>query len=115
MNIGNFIGYLGKDSEVRFTQQGTAICSFTLPVNYGFGDNKGTNWIHCSIFGKRAEGQLPQYLLKGTQIAVSGELRLREYDDKDGAKRLSVDLHVDKLKLLGSKETQNPTTPFDEF
>ena len=104
MNIYNFTGRLGRDSETRFTQGGMAICSFTVAVDYGFGDNKGTNWIRCSLFGKRAEGKLPQYLVKGTQVAISGELRVREYDDKDGNRRTSVEVSVDKLDLIGSKQ-----------
>jgi len=80
-----------------------AICSFTVAVDYGFGDNKGTNWMRCSIFGKRAEGQLPKYLVKGKQVAISGEMRVREYDDKEGNKRTSVEVSVDKLDLIGGQ------------
>jgi len=107
MNIYNFTGRLGRDSETRFTPQGMAICNFTVAVDYGFGDKKGTNWLRCSLFGKRAEGQLPKYLVKGTQVAISGELRVREYDDKDGAKRTSVEVTVDKLDLIGGKQDDN--------
>ncbi|NOR73201.1 MAG: single-stranded DNA-binding protein [Mariprofundaceae bacterium] len=103
MNIYSFTGRLGRDCETRFTQSGMAICSFTVAVDYGFGDNKGTNWIRCSLFGKRAEGGLPKYLVKGTQVAISGELRVREYDDKDGNKRTSVEVSVDKLDLIGGR------------
>ncbi|MDX8403196.1 MAG: single-stranded DNA-binding protein [Mariprofundaceae bacterium] len=103
MNIYSFTGRLGRDCETRFTQAGMAICSFTVAVDYGFGENKGTNWIRCSLFGKRAEGGLPKYLVKGTQVAISGELRVREYDDKDGNKRTSVEVSVDKLDLIGGR------------
>jgi single-strand DNA-binding protein len=103
MNIYSFTGRLGRDCETRFTQAGMAICSFTVAVDYGFGDNKGTNWIRCSLFGKRAEGGLPKYLVKGTQVAISGELRVREYDDKDGNRRTSVEVSVDKLDLIGGR------------
>lgn len=103
MNIYSFTGRLGRDCETRFTQAGMAICSFTVAVDYGFGENKGTNWIRCSLFGKRAEGGLPKYLVKGTQVAISGELKVREYDDKDGNKRTSVDVSVDKLDLIGGR------------
>jgi len=104
MNLYNFTGRLGKDSETKFTPGGMAICSFSVAVDYGYGENKGTNWIRCSLFGKRAEGKLPQYLVKGAQVAVSGELRIREYDDKDGVKRTSVEVSVDKLDLIGGNK-----------
>jgi len=103
MNIYSFTGRLARDSETRFTPGGMAICNFTVAVDYGFGDKKGTNWLRCSLFGKRAEGQLPKYLVKGTQVAISGELRVREYDDKDGVKRTSVEVSVDKLDLIGGR------------
>ncbi len=103
MNVYSFTGRLARDCEQRFTQSGMAICSFTVAVDYGFGDNKGTNWIRASLFGKRAEGGLPQYLKQGTQVAISGELRVREYDDKEGVKRTSVEVSVDKLDLIGGR------------
>jgi len=106
MNIYSFTGRLARDSETRFTPGGMAICSFSVAVDYGYGENKGTNWLRCSLFGKRAEGQLPKYLVKGTQVAISGELRIREYDDKDGNKRTSVDVSVDKLDLIGGRNEQ---------
>jgi len=111
MNIYNFTGRIGKDSETRFTPGGMAICSFSVAVDYGFGENKGTNWLRCSLFGKRAEGKLPQYLIKGAQVAISGELRIREYDDKDGNKRTSVEVSVDKLDLIGGRNEQQSSGP----
>lgn len=104
MNVYTFTGRLARDCETRFTQGGMAICSFTVAVDYGFGDNKGTNWIRCSLFGKRAEGRLPQYLVKGTQVAVSGELRVRDYTDNEGNKRTSVDASVNNLDLIGGRQ-----------
>ncbi|MDX8412577.1 MAG: single-stranded DNA-binding protein [Mariprofundales bacterium] len=107
MNIYTFTGRLGRDQETRYTQSGMAICSFTVAVDYGFGDNKGTNWVRCSIFGKRAEGRLPSYLVKGTQVAVNGELRVREYDDKEGNRRTSVEVSVNQLDLIGGRNDQS--------
>lgn len=105
MNVYSFTGRLARDCEQRFTQGGMAICSFSVAVDYGFGDNKGTNWIRASLFGKRAEGSLPQYLKKGTQVAISGELRIREYDDKEGVKRTSVEVSVNDLNLIGGQQS----------
>jgi len=108
MNVYVFTGRLARDCETRVTPSGLSICSFTVAVDYGYGENKGTNWIRCSLFGKRAEGGLPQYLLKGTQVAVSGELKVSEYDNKDGNKQTSIDVSVDKLDLIGSKQDSAP-------
>jgi len=103
-NVQSFVGRLTKDCEQRFTQGGKAICSFTVASDYGFGDNKGTNFFRCSLFGARAEGGLVQYLVKGTQVFITGELRIRQYDDKEGNKRTSVEVSVDKLDLIGGRD-----------
>lgn len=103
MNILTMTGRLVRDCETRFTKGGMAICTFTVAVDYGYGENKGVNFIRCSLFGKRAEGKLPEYLLKGNQVAVSGELKVREYEDKDSVKRTSVECNVATLDLIGGK------------
>jgi len=106
MNICTFTGRLAKDSEVRSTTGGTAVCNFTVAVDYGYGEHKGTNWMRCSLFGKRAEGKLPEYLKKGTQVGISGELRISQYEDKEGVSKTSVDVSVEKIDLLGQPKSQ---------
>jgi len=103
MNVFNFTGRIGKDCETRFTQGGDAITNFTAAVDSGYGDKKVTTWVNCAMWGKRGEAVAP-YLLKGTQIAVSGELTNREYTDKDSNKRYSLDVRVNDLTLIGSKQ-----------
>jgi len=119
MNVLTATGRLVRDSETRFTQGGMAICSFTIAVDYGFGQNKGTNFIKAQVFGKRAEGQLPKYLVKGQEVAVSGELQVKEYEAKDGTKGKSVEMIAEKLDLIGGKrdsqapqQASNPDDPF---
>jgi len=103
MNVYTFSARLARDCELRTTQGGMSICNFTVAVDFGYGDNKGTNWIRCALWGKRAEGKLPQYLVKGTQVAISGELRINEYTDNDGNKRTSVGVNVSTLDLIGGR------------
>ena len=107
MNVFSFTGHLGGDCEVRHTQGGMAIAGFSVAVSYGYGDNQGTNWIKCSLFGRRAEGKLPELLVKGQKVAISGELKVSEWDDKEGNKRTSVEVSVDKLDLIGGKQEQS--------
>jgi single-strand DNA-binding protein len=102
MNNLNFTGRIGKDCETRFTSEGDPITSFTAAMDSGYGDKKITTWLNCSMFGKRGESVAP-YLLKGTQIAVSGEFTCREYTDKSGNKRTSNDVRVNDLTLIGVK------------
>ena len=103
MNLFTCTTRLYKDAEQRFTQGGDSIVSFKGAVDAGFGQNKTTTWIKFTIFGKRGESVLP-YLKDKTQIAVSGELANREYTDKEGQKRYSLEVRVNDLTLLGSKQ-----------
>lgn len=102
MNCLNATGRIGKDCETRFTSGGDAIASFALAIDSGYGDKKVTTWLNCAMFGKRGEA-VAAYIKKGGQVAVSGELTNREYTDKDGNKRFSLDLRVNDLTLLGGR------------
>ena len=106
MNIFNCTARLGKDAEVRRTQSGMAVCSFTGAVDSGYGDKKKTTWVNFVLFGKRAEGNLPQYLVKGAQIAVSGELSMDEWE-KDGQKNKMLKCAVQSLDLIGGREERS--------
>lgn len=108
MNVWNFTGNLGKDCEVAVTQGGTTICKFSVAVSSGYGDNKKTTWVNCRIFGKRAEGQLPQYLTKGAKVAVSGECELAEWQSQDGTQNKALMVAVGSIDLIGDKQ-QAPT------
>lgn len=104
-------GRIGKDCETRFTQGGDAITSFALAIDSGYGEKKITTWLNCSMFGKRGESVAP-YLKKGGQVAISGELTNRPYTDKSGNERLSLDLRVNDLTLIGGKpDRQEQITP----
>lgn len=107
MNTWIFTGNLGKDCEIKHTQSGMAVCSFSVAVKSGYGDNAKTTWANCALFGKRAEGGLPQYLVKGAQVCIAGEMYLDEWE-KDGVKNKSVKVNVDKLDLIGGNAQQAP-------
>lgn len=102
MNVFSFTGRIGKDCVTKYTQSGDAITNFTAAFDSGYGDKKVTTWVNCAMWGKRGEAVAP-YLLKGSQIAVSGELTNREYTDKEGNKRHSLDVRVNDLTLIGGK------------
>lgn len=102
MNIWNFTGNLGKDSEVKYQKSGDAICTFSVAVSSGYGDNKKTTWANCALFGKQAASSLPQYLTQGTSVAVSGEVTLDEWQGQDGTKQKTLKVNVLKIDLIGS-------------
>ncbi len=104
MNIFTCTARIGNDAEVRHLQSGTAICTFNGAVDAGYGDRKTTVWCRFSIFGKRAEGGLPQYLVKGQQVAVSGELSLNVWTNNDGVEKTNVEVNVNTIDLVGGKK-----------
>ena len=102
MNKISLTGRLAADAETRFTSGGDATCNFRVASDVGFGDKKTTNWFSCQIWGKRGEALAP-HLQKGQQVTVFGTLTLREWTDRDGAKKLSPDVRVDEIELQGGK------------
>jgi len=103
MNVFNFVGNIGRDGEVR--QAGSAtLCEFPVAVKSGYGEREKANWIRCQIWGKRAEGELPKYLVKGQAVAISGEMAIDEWDNKEGEKRTTVSVNVNSLDLVGGKK-----------
>lgn len=105
MNVFSFTGNLGNQAEQRYTQGGDSIVSFSVAVKSGFGDKAVTTWVRCTMFGKRGESVLP-YLNKGQLVGVSGEFSAREWEDKEGQKRTSVEVRVNDLTLLGKSERE---------
>lgn len=107
MNIWNFTGNLGRDSEVKYLPSGDAICTFSVGVSSGYGDKKKTTWANCALFGKQAAGTLPSFLTVGTSVAVSGEVTLEEWAAQDGTKKSTLKVNVLKVDLIGSSQGKN--------
>jgi len=103
-NIFTCVGTITRDAEVRYSASGMAVLNVNIANNQGFGDKKKTIFIRCALFGKKAEGSLKDYLLKGTQILVSGELTLNEYQANDGTTKSNLELNANIIDLVGSKK-----------
>ena len=100
MNSITVAGTLGRDAEVRYLNSGDAICSFSVADSAG--RDKPTIWWNCSLFGKRAEA-LSQYLTKGQSVTVVGSITEREFTDKNGNHRKSMDVRVNEIALQGGR------------
>jgi single-strand DNA-binding protein len=100
MNSCNFIGRVGKDAVCRFTQGGDPVTGFSLAVDSGYGDKKQTLWLDCSLWGKRGE-KVAEYITKGSQIGVTGELGTREHEGKT-----YLTLRVADVTLVGGKREE---------
>ena len=103
-NVFSFTGTVGRDAEVRYAPSGVAVLNVTVANNIGFGDKQQTLWIRVVLFGKRAEGQLQNYLKKGQQVFVSGELTQSEYKANDGTTKTSLELNATIIDLVGGKK-----------
>lgn len=106
MNVWTICGNLGRDAELRYTQGGAAVAGFSVAVKSGYGDKAQTIWVDCSIWGKQAEGGLIQYLKKGQQVALSGEMGTREHEGKT-----YITLRVATVTLCGSKDDRAASQP----
>jgi single-strand DNA-binding protein len=96
MNVFNVIGRVGRDAELRHTSD-NKVTNFSVAVDSGFGKSKQTLWLDCSLWGKRGEA-IVDFIRKGAQIGVSGELGTREHEEKT-----YLTLRVAEVTLLGGK------------
>ena len=92
---------LGKDAVVRRTQGGKAVTGFSAAFDNGFGERKQTVWLDCRLWGERGE-KLAQYLTKGAQIVVDGDIGTREHEGKT-----YLTLDVRDVKLCGGGKSGN--------
>jgi single-strand DNA-binding protein len=100
------VGNLGRDPELRYTPQGTPVCSFTLATNERRKDKTGeaqdvTTWFRVTLWGRQAE-TASQYLSKGRPVYIEGRLRLEEWTDRDGKTRQSLEVHATDMQFIGS-------------
>lgn len=100
------VGRLTANPELRRTEQGLAICKFTLAVQR---QKDGADFISCVAFNKSAE-LLCQYQVKGNQIGVEGRIQTSNYE-KNGERVYRTDVIVDSVTFLTPKSQQNNTPP----
>lgn len=98
---------LGKDPDVRQTQNGTAICNLSAATSRKYKDTQGgmqeeTEWHRISLFGKMAE-LAGQYLSKGSSVYIEGRLHTRKYTDKEGIDRYVTEIIGENMQFLDKK------------
>lgn len=106
LNQCNFIGRLGRDPELRYTPGGDAVCNFSIAVGGDYTKDgqkiEETEWVRISAFGKKAE-VCGEYLTKGSKIFVTGRMRTRKWQDKEGVERHTTEILMDTMQMLDSK------------
>jgi len=105
LNKVMLIGNLGKDAETRFTTSNMSVTSFTLATTHGYKGKDG-NWVNETTWHNITAWSLSDYyknnLKKGKKFYIEGRLQKRDYTDKDGVKRYSVDVVAEKIIPLDS-------------
>ena len=99
------VGNLGRDPELRYTPQGTPVCSFTMATNERRKDKTGelqdhTTWFRVTLWGRQAE-TASQYLTKGRPVYIEGRLRVEEWTDRDGKPRHTLEVHATDMQFIG--------------
>lgn len=122
------MGRLGRDPEVRYTQSGTPVASFSLAVDRDFVDQatgrRPTDWIEVAAWNAKAKF-VRQYFRKGQLAVVEGRLQIRDWTDKEGTKRRTAEVVADQIYFAGAKtappsegnadERSLPEPPAQEF
>lgn len=102
------VGNVGRDAEVRYTQNGTAVGGFSLATSESFNDRDGqrqerTEWHNVVVWGKQAE-IAGQYVKKGKQLYVEGRLQTRDWVDPQGVKHYRTEVVANRFQLLGRRD-----------
>lgn len=95
-------GRVTREWEVRTTPSGTIVARNSIAVDSGYGDNKRTDFINLTAFGKTAE-TLEKYGFKGQKMLIEGRIQTGSYE-KDGVKHSTTDVIVDRSEFLSFKD-----------
>lgn len=104
MNNCSFIGRLTKDPEVKKTQSGTSVCSFTIAVDRKYKDANGakqTDFIPC-VGWRQVADIIGQYFHKGSRIGITGSIQTRSYDGQNG-KVFVVEVLAEQIEFIDKK------------
>lgn len=109
------VGNLGKDPELRYTNSGVAVATFSVATNESWKDPEGnlqerTQWHNIVAWRKLAE-ICGEYLKKGSKVYAEGRLQHRNYDDKNGVKRYVTEVVLDEMVILDSKGASQSSEP----
>jgi single-strand DNA-binding protein len=112
------VGNLGRDPELRYTPQGTPVCSFTVATNEKRKDKAGeaqdfTTWFRVTLWGRQAE-TASQYLTKGRPVYVEGRLRLEEWTDRDNKPRYTLEVHATDMQFIGGSRGDESNVSFNK-
>ena len=118
------MGRLTKDPELRYTNNKTPVCSFTIAVNNGYGEKQQTDFVNCLAWNKTAEF-VTKYFAKGKMIIVIGRITTRSWETQDGKRAYATEVVANEVSFGETKSSQQTTTqppmqdddftPLDEY
>lgn len=100
-NMFTFIGRLARDPDLRYTQKGTAVCTFDIAVDRLRDETVSTDFFRCKAWAKLAE-IIQEHKTKGDQMAVTGRIQQNNWIDNDNQKHFGFDFMVDSAYFLAS-------------
>lgn len=111
------VGYLGRDPELRYTPQGKAVCNVSVATTERRKNVAGeyedhTTWFRVTFWNRQAE-LANEYLAKGRQVYIEGRLRQEEYTDREGNRRVSLEVTATEMQFLGRREDSAPPASAD--
>ena len=110
------IGRLTRDPETRYTQSGKAVCTFSIAVDDGYGENKKAYFFPVVVWGKTAE-TCGKSLTKGRKVAVTGKLTTRQYENNEGKKVTVFEIVADAfggVEFLDKKQGGSQSNEIEE-
>lgn len=113
MNRVVLVGRLTKDPELKYTQSGVPVASFTLAVNRPFSNQQGekeADFINCVVWRKPAEN-VANFLKKGSLAGVDGRVQTRSFEGQDGKRVYVTEIVADSVQFLDSKNQSKPEQP----
>jgi len=112
LNSAIIMGRLTAEPELK-SAAGNTVCPFTVAVDGRSKDQSGerqTNFIRCVAWRERAEF-LSRYFHKGSMVAITGYIQVRQYEDKNGSKREAVEIVADRIDFTGERREDSADTP----
>ena len=108
------MGRLTRDPELRHTNSGASVCSFSVAVDNGYGENRQTDFINCVAWRQTAEF-ISKYFRKGSMVALEGSIQTRSWDDQEGKKRYATEVIVNQVYFAESKRDSQSAMGDDSF
>lgn len=110
-------GRLGRDVELKYTQTGKAVASFSIAVSEKWSSNgekqERTDWINIVAWDKLGE-LCSKYIFKGSKVLIEGKIQTRSYDDKNGVKKYVTEIVAQQVEFLDSKKQDSSGGSYED-